>query len=63
MTEPQQRRYRYVDIITASFVAVLLISNVAALKLFTLWGRTFDGGAFIFPISYIFGDILTEVYG
>jgi len=63
VTEPQQRRYRYVDIITASFVAVLLISNVAALKLFTLWGRTFDGGAFIFPISYIFGDILTEVYG
>lgn len=63
MAERQERRHRYVDIITASFVAVLLISNVAALKVFVLWGRPFDGGAFIFPISYIFGDILTEVYG
>ena len=63
MASSQPRRYRYVDLITASFVAVLLISNVAALKVFVLWGRPFDGGAFIFPVSYIFGDILTEVYG
>lgn len=54
---------RYLDTITASFVAVLLISNIAALKVFTVGGLTFDGGAFIFPISYVFGDILTEVYG
>lgn len=63
MAARQERRHRYVDIITASFVAVLLISNIAALKIFTLWGRPFDGGMFIFPVSYIFGDILTEVYG
>jgi uncharacterized integral membrane protein (TIGR00697 family) len=55
--------YRYVDLITASFVAVLLISNIAAIKAFRVAGLTFDGGAFIFPVSYIFGDILTEVYG
>ncbi len=58
-----QRCYRYIDIITASFVAVLLISNVTATKVFVIKGLVFDGGAFIFPISYIFGDILTEVYG
>lgn len=57
------RRYLYTDLITASFIAVLLISNIAALKMFRLFGFVFDGGAFIFPISYIFGDILTEVYG
>lgn len=63
MTSRVERRYQHVDVITASFVAVILISNIAALKVFTLWGRPFDGGAFIFPISYIFGDVLTEVYG
>ncbi|MEW6277515.1 MAG: queuosine precursor transporter [Candidatus Eremiobacterota bacterium] len=54
---------RFLDLITASFVAVLLISNLAALKVFQVGSLVFDGGAFIFPISYIFGDILTEVYG
>lgn len=63
MAASHERRHRYLDLITASFVAVILISNVAALKVFVLWGRPFDGGAFIFPVSYIFGDILTEVYG
>jgi uncharacterized integral membrane protein (TIGR00697 family) len=58
-----QRPPRYLDLITASFVAVLLISNVSALKLIKLGGLVFDGAALIFPISYIFGDILTEVYG
>lgn len=54
---------RYLDRITAAFVAVLLISNVAALKVFVLGPLVFDGGALIFPLSYIFGDVLTEVYG
>lgn len=47
----------------ALFVAVLLISNIVATKLFVIGKLVFDGGAFIFPLSYIFGDILTEVYG
>lgn len=55
--------YKYLDVITGLFVAVLLISNVAATKLFDLGGMPFDGGALLFPLSYIFGDILTEVYG
>jgi uncharacterized integral membrane protein (TIGR00697 family) len=47
----------------ALFVAVLLISNVASSKILELGPFTFDGGTILFPISYIFGDILTEVYG
>lgn len=47
----------------ALFVAVLLISNLASTKILSLWLFTFDGGTILFPLSYIFGDILTEVYG
>ena len=54
---------RYYDLIAGLFVAVLLISNVAASKLVEFFGFPFDGGTLLFPLSYIFGDILTEVYG
>jgi len=54
---------RYFDIILGLFVAVLLISNIASSKILILGPFTFDGGTILFPISYIFGDILTEVYG
>ena len=47
----------------AAFVGVLLISNVASNKLVELGPFTFDGGTVLFPLSYIFGDVLTEVYG
>jgi queuosine precursor transporter len=57
------KEYRFFTLITAVFVAVLLISNVASSKILVLGPFTFDGGTIIFPISYIFGDILTEVYG
>ncbi|MBU2563699.1 MAG: queuosine precursor transporter [Actinobacteria bacterium] len=56
-------RYRYFDLITGLFVAVLLISNIASSKIVQIWKFTFDGGTILFPLSYIFGDILTEVYG
>lgn len=54
---------RYFDVLVAIFVAVLLISNISSTKILTLWKFTFDGGTILFPLSYIFGDILTEVYG
>ena len=66
------RSYRYLDLITALFVTVLIISNVASTKILTLgtlplgaapFQLAFDGGTIIFPLAYIFGDILTEVYG
>ncbi|HOI78292.1 MAG TPA: queuosine precursor transporter [Petrimonas sp.] len=55
--------FRYFDVIMALFVAILLISNLASTKITSLWLFTFDGGTILFPLSYIFGDILTEVYG
>ena len=63
MSEQEGRAYRYFDLIMALFVSVLLISNVASTKIVKLGPLTFDGGTLLFPISYIFGDILTEVYG
>jgi uncharacterized integral membrane protein (TIGR00697 family) len=58
------RRYKYYDLVMAAFVTILLCSNViGAAKVCTVWGFTFGAGILFFPISYIFGDILTEVYG
>jgi queuosine precursor transporter len=65
-----QKQYRFFDFIMAIFVTVLLVSNVASsAKIvdlgFSVLGvkMAFDGGTILFPVSYIFGDILTEVYG
>jgi uncharacterized integral membrane protein (TIGR00697 family) len=59
-----RRTYKYYDLVTAAFVTVLLCANlIGASKVATLWGFTFGAGVLFFPISYIFGDILTEVYG
>ncbi|MDP3245273.1 MAG: queuosine precursor transporter [bacterium] len=57
------KSFKYFDLIMAFFVAVLLISNVASTKILQFGPFTFDGGTLLFPLSYIFGDILTEVYG
>ncbi|MER3472943.1 MAG: transporter [Armatimonadota bacterium] len=60
------RQYRYLDIITVSFVVVLLLSNIVAVKpvrVLNLFQLDLDAGTLLFPISYIFGDVLVEVYG
>lgn len=57
------KSYKHLDAIAALFVAVLLISNVASTKIVELAHFTIDGGTILFPLSYIFSDILTEVYG
>lgn len=57
------KEFKYIVYIAVIFVSVLLISNVASSKIISLGPFDFDGGTLIFPISYIFGDILTEVYG
>lgn len=49
--------------IVALFVAVLLISNIGATKLIAFGPIITDGGVFLFPLSYIIGDVLSEVYG
>ena len=58
-----KRSYNYLGTIGVLFVAVLLISNVAASKIVQIGWLSFDGGTLLFPLSYIFGDVLTEVYG
>ncbi len=69
MTTTPQRTYRYYDFVMAAFVCVLLCANLigaakAAQVTLPIFGTvTFSGGVLFFPISYIFGDILTEVYG
>jgi uncharacterized integral membrane protein (TIGR00697 family) len=72
MQQPQtraRRPYRFYDLVMVSFVVVLVCSNligpakIAVVDL-PLWGPyVFGAGVIFFPISYIFGDILTEVYG
>jgi uncharacterized integral membrane protein (TIGR00697 family) len=60
----QQKTYRYYDFIMALFVTVLLCSNLIGVsKVATVGGITFGAGTLFFPISYLFGDVLTEVYG
>ncbi len=64
-----QRSYRYYEFVMAAFVTVLICSNligpakIAQLDLPLLGAVTFGAGVLFFPISYVFGDVLTEVYG
>ena len=64
------RNYRYLDLVMALFLTVLIVSNIASSAKIVDWGVSilglplaFDAGTILFPISYIFGDVLTEVYG
>ena len=58
------RRYRYYDLVMAAFVTVLLCANlIGPGKVAKIGPVTFGAGVLFFPISYIFGDVLTEVYG
>lgn len=58
------RTYRYYDLILGAFVMTLLCSNlIGASKLAVVGGFEFGAGILFFPLSYVFGDILTEVYG
>ena len=59
-----RRHFRYFDFVMAAFVAILLLSNlIGAAKLSTVAGFTFGAGILFFPVSYVIGDVLTEVYG
>ncbi len=68
-SELRGRQFRYFDLVMAAFVTILLLSNVIGagkraeidLPLLGLW--PFGAGILFFPLSYVIGDILTEVYG
>ncbi len=54
---------RFLPVITGLFVGILILSNLLASKMVRVGPAVFDGGTLLFPLSYIFGDVLTEVYG
>ena len=62
MTE-SVRRYKYLDILTTMFVVILLVSNLVAQKICLIGPFAVSGAVLLFPITYIFGDVFTEVYG
>ncbi len=58
------RPFRFFDFVMAAFVVVLVLSNViGAAKLSSVGGYVFGAGILFFPVSYVIGDVLTEVYG
>jgi queuosine precursor transporter len=67
------RRYRYLDALTTAFVVILLVSNLVAQKIcligpfsagpWSIGPFAVSGAVLLFPITYIFGDVFTEVYG
>ncbi len=56
-------RYKYLDALTTAFVVILLVSNLVAQKVCLIGPFAVSGAVLLFPITYIFGDIFTEVYG
>jgi uncharacterized integral membrane protein (TIGR00697 family) len=66
--QPGQRQFSLLEPVIAAFVSLILISNIIAQKFFDiqLFGTTFSsdvGTILLFPVTYIFGDVLTEVFG
>lgn len=57
------RTYKYLDALTTAFVVILLVSNLVAQKVCLVGPFPVSGALILFPITYIFGDVFTEVYG
>lgn len=57
------KAYKYFSWVTAAFVTCLVVANIIAVKLIDVAGLILPAAVIIFPLSYIFGDVLTEVYG
>src|SRR4029077_19974507 len=63
-TKPRPLRdFRYYELLVNAFVVILLVSNLVAQQLVKLGPLTLSGAQLLFPITYIFGDVFTEVYG
>src|SRR3978361_949332 len=60
---PTTPRYKYLDALTTAFVVILLVSNLIAQKVCLIGPFAVSGAILLFPITYIFGDVFTEVYG
>jgi queuosine precursor transporter len=57
------KNYKHLATITGLFTATLLLSNTLDTKIFMLWKLALPAGIIIFPVAYLFADVLTEVYG
>jgi hypothetical protein len=63
-TRPQDlRHFKYLELLTHIFVVVLLVSNLIAAKITQIGPWEVSGAQCLFPLTYIFGDVFTEVYG
>lgn len=67
-TNTRHRHYKYFDLMMAAFVTILLCSNLIGVQKVSYfqvgsWTQPFGAGIIFFPLSYLFGDVLTEVYG
>jgi queuosine precursor transporter len=58
-----RKGYRWFNFITALFVTTLIVSNIIAVKIVNIGGLYLPAAVILFPVAYIFGDVLTEVYG
>ncbi len=56
-------RHRYLPAISGLFTAALILSNILEVKVFDFFGLELTAGIVVFPLAYVFGDVLTEVYG
>lgn len=64
MSQKNKKHYKYYEFVMAAFVCIMLCSNIiGAAKVFSFGPLSFGAGILFFPASYLFGDILTEVYG
>ena len=59
----KKQHYSLYDIFAILFVTTLLVSNIVSVKIVSVGWLTFDAGTVLFPLAYIVGDIITEVYG
>ena len=59
----KQHQYSLYDIFAVLFVTTLLVSNIVSVKIVSVGWLTFDAGTVLFPLAYIVGDIITEIYG
>jgi uncharacterized integral membrane protein (TIGR00697 family) len=59
----ENKSYRWFNLVTALFVTTLIVSNIIAVKVVQIFGLIVPAAVILFPVAYIFGDILTEVYG
>jgi uncharacterized integral membrane protein (TIGR00697 family) len=62
-SSPVAPHFRYLDALTTAFVVILLVSNLVAQKVCLIGPFAVSGAVLLFPLTYIFGDVFTEVYG